>query len=248
MPGELLLSELFGIIVRGALHRGRAGPDRTLRHGEGGTIFLDEVGDMPLHLRVKLLRVLQERHGERVGESTPRPVHGRPRHRRHERRPRRCHSHCRFRDDLYYRLRVVPIHVPPLRDRVDDIPLIAQHLLAHIGGREGRALRLSRHPRRDDHCWPGNVCELGNPSGTPSRRARARRSGARSFHRGCARAPRRPGSKRAAARSSTRFSQLSPPRIRRNHLIVQILESVCWNCGRAAGKGSARAGVRSGGG
>ena len=70
----------------------------------------------------------------------------------------------RFRDDLYYRLRVVPIHVPPLRERVEDIPLIAHHLLAHIGGREGRALLLSpdtlaamaRYP------WPGNVRELGN--------------------------------------------------------------------------------------
>jgi DNA-binding NtrC family response regulator len=70
----------------------------------------------------------------------------------------------RFRDDLYYRLRVVPIHVPPLRERAEDIPLIAQHLLAHIGGREGRALMLSPDTLAAmyRYRWPGNVRELGN--------------------------------------------------------------------------------------
>ncbi|MBK9374871.1 MAG: sigma-54-dependent Fis family transcriptional regulator [Holophagales bacterium] len=162
LPGELLESELFGH-VRGAFTG--AVRDRIGRFdmAKGGTIFLDEVGDMPLHLQVKLLRVLQERHFERVGESTPRPMDARV----------IAATNVdlvdairigRFRDDLYYRLRVVPIHVPPLRDRVDDIPLIAQHLLAHIGGREGRALRLSPDTlaAMTRYRWPGNVRELGN--------------------------------------------------------------------------------------
>ena len=162
LPGELLESELFGH-VRGAFTG--AVRDRIGRFdmAKGGTIFLDEIGDMPLHLQVKLLRVLQERHFERVGESTPRPMDARV----------IAATNVdlvdairigRFRDDLYYRLRVVPIHVPPLRDRVDDIPLIAQHLLAHIGGREGRALRLSPDTlaAMTRYRWPGNVRELGN--------------------------------------------------------------------------------------
>jgi transcriptional regulator with PAS, ATPase and Fis domain len=162
LPGELLESELFGH-VRGAFTgavRDRVGRFEAAR---GGTIFLDEVGDMPLHLQVKLLRVLQERHFERVGESAPRPMDARVIAATNVDLADAIRA-GRFRDDLYYRLRVVPIHVPPLRERVEDIPLIAQHLLAHIGGREGRALMLSpdtlaamvRHP------WPGNVRELGN--------------------------------------------------------------------------------------
>jgi DNA-binding NtrC family response regulator len=162
LPGELLESELFGH-VRGAFTgavRDRVGRFEAAR---GGTLFLDEVGDMPLHLQVKLLRVLQERHFERVGESTPRPVDARVIAATNVDLAEAIRA-GRFRDDLYYRLRVVPIHVPPLRERLEDIPLIAQHLLAHIGGREGRALLLSpdtlaamtRYP------WPGNVRELGN--------------------------------------------------------------------------------------
>ena len=162
LPGELLESELFGH-VRGAFTG--AVRDRVGRFdlAKGGTIFLDEVGDMPLHLQVKLLRVLQERHFERVGESAPRPMDARVIAATNVDLAEAIRA-GRFRDDLYYRLRVVPIHVPPLRERIEDIPLIAQHLLAHIGGREGRALMLSpdtlaamgRYP------WPGNVRELGN--------------------------------------------------------------------------------------
>jgi transcriptional regulator with PAS, ATPase and Fis domain len=162
LPGELLESELFGH-VRGAFTG--AVRDRVGRFdmAKGGTIFLDEVGDIPLHLQVKLLRVLQERRFERVGESEPRAMEARVVAATNVDLVEAIRA-GRFRDDLYYRLRVVPIHVPPLRERLEDIPLIAQHLLAHIGGREGRALMLSpdtlaamaRYP------WPGNVRELGN--------------------------------------------------------------------------------------
>jgi DNA-binding NtrC family response regulator len=162
LPGDLLESELFGH-VRGAFTgavRDRVGRFELAR---GGTLFLDEVGDMPLHLQVKLLRVLQERRFDRVGESVPRPMDARVIAATNVDLVDAIRA-GRFRDDLYYRLRVVPIHVPPLRERVEDIPLIAQHLLAHIGGREGRALRLSPDTlaAMTRHDWPGNVRELGN--------------------------------------------------------------------------------------
>ena len=162
LPGDLLESELFGH-VRGAFTgavRDRIG---RFEMAKGGTIFLDEVGDIPLHLQVKLLRVLQERRFERVGESVPRPMDARVIAATNVDLAEAIRS-GRFRDDLYYRLRVVPIHVPPLRERREDIPLIAQHLLAHIGGREGRALLLSPDTLAAmlRHSWPGNVRELGN--------------------------------------------------------------------------------------
>jgi transcriptional regulator with GAF, ATPase, and Fis domain len=236
LPGELLESELFGH-VRGAFTG--AVRDRIGRFdmAKGGTIFLDEVGDMPLHLQVKLLRVLQERHFERVGESTPRTMDARV----------IAATNVdlvdairigRFRDDLYYRLRVVPIHVPPLRDRVDDIPLIAQHLLAHIGGREGRALRLSPDTLAAmiRYHWPGNVRELGNAleyavatctgqtiqiENLPSEL----REGAESA-----------GLEESAA--APPVEEASPETLAEDPAerlrIVQILESARWNRGRAA--------------
>lgn len=162
LPGDLLESELFGH-VRGAFTG--AVRDRVGRFdlAKGGTIFLDEVGDIPLHLQVKLLRVLQERRFERVGESAPRPMDARVIAATNVDLADAIRA-GRFRDDLYYRLRVVPIHVPPLRERVEDVPLIARHLLAHIGGREGRALMLSPDTLSSmaRYAWPGNVRELGN--------------------------------------------------------------------------------------
>jgi transcriptional regulator with PAS, ATPase and Fis domain len=162
LPGELLESELFGH-VRGAFTgavRDRVGRFEAAR---GGSIFLDEVGDIPLHLQVKLLRVLQERRFERVGESEPRAMDARVIAATNVDLVEAIRA-GRFREDLYYRLRVVPVHVPPLRERVEDIPLLAQHLLAHIGGREGRALALSPDTlgAMARYAWPGNVREMGN--------------------------------------------------------------------------------------
>ncbi len=162
LPGDLLESELFGH-VKGAFTG--AVRDRTGRFelARGGTLFLDEIGDLPLPLQVKLLRVLQERRFERVGESTPRPMDARIVAATNQDLPAAIRA-GRFRDDLYYRLRVVPIHIPPLRERPEDVALIAQHLLAHIGGRAGRALRLSPDTLRvlERYPWPGNVRELEN--------------------------------------------------------------------------------------
>ena len=162
LPADLLESELFGH-VKGAFTgavRDRVGRFEIAR---GGTIFLDEVGDIPLHLQVKLLRVLQERQFERVGENRARTVEARIIAATNQ----DLHGAIqagRFRDDLYYRLRVVPIHIPPLRERPEDIALIAQHQLAHIGGRAGRALTLSPDTLEalKTYPWPGNVRELEN--------------------------------------------------------------------------------------
>jgi len=162
LPGELLESELFGH-VRGAFTG--AVRDRVGRFevAAGGTLFLDEVGDLPLHLQVKLLRVLQERTFERVGESTPRKADARIIAATHV-DLKQAVQQGRFRDDLFYRLRVVPIEIPPLRERRGDVEPLATHLLARVSARQGRALRFSPDALRVllDCPWPGNVRELEN--------------------------------------------------------------------------------------
>ncbi len=162
LPGELLESELFGH-VRGAFTG--AVRDRVGRFelAAGGTIFLDEVGDLPLHLQVKLLRVLQEKTFERVGESQTRSADARV-VAATNRQLRQAVAAGEFRDDLYYRLRVVPIEVPPLRQRREDVEPLAHHLLARVGRRHDRSLKLSPDAMRAmlRYPWPGNVRELEN--------------------------------------------------------------------------------------
>jgi transcriptional regulator with GAF, ATPase, and Fis domain len=162
LPGELLESELFGH-VRGAFTgavRDRAG---RFEGAEDGTLFLDEVGDVPLHLQVKLLRVLQEHTYERVGDSQTRRTNARI-IAATNRNLRRLVADGRFREDLYYRLRVFPLELPPLRSRREDIEPMARLLLSRVGSRTGRALRLSPEAVRVllSYEWPGNVRELEN--------------------------------------------------------------------------------------
>ena len=163
LPESLLESELFGH-VRGAFTG--AGRDRKGRFEEadGGTVFLDEIGEISPLIQVKLLRVLQEREIERVGESKKRRIDIRiiaATHRDLFERVRRG----RFREDLYYRLKVFPIQVPPLRDRKEDLLLLAAHFIRIQNRKTGKAIRgISAEAMRIlmDYAWPGNVRELEN--------------------------------------------------------------------------------------
>jgi transcriptional regulator with GAF, ATPase, and Fis domain len=161
VPRELYESEFFGH-ARGAFTgalRDRAG---RFELADGGTLFLDEVGEIPLELQAKLLRVLQEGELERVGEERTRKVNVRLIAATN--RDLRAEAEAgRFRQDLYYRLSVFPVELPPLRKRSEDIPLLAEHFLALAARKLGRAkprLTLANVQRLQRYHWPGNVREL----------------------------------------------------------------------------------------
>ncbi|HEY6005862.1 MAG TPA: sigma-54 dependent transcriptional regulator [Anaeromyxobacter sp.] len=162
LPGELLETELFGH-VRGSFTGATKDRMGRFEAASDGTLFLDEVGDLPLHLQVKLLRVLQEHTYERVGDNETRRTNARIIAATH-RDLRRAVAEGNFREDLYYRLRVFPIELPPLRERREDIEPIARLLLSRVGARTGRALHFSPDALRVllSHDWPGNVRELEN--------------------------------------------------------------------------------------
>jgi len=163
IPRELFESEFFGH-VRGSFTgavKDRAGRFET---AEGGTIFLDEVGEIPLDIQNKLLRILQEKRYERVGDDRTRRADVRILAATN-RDLKKATAAGRFREDLYYRLNVFPIQVPPLRDRMDDIPLLAKHLV-EISAKEMKCARprLTRAAvtQLQSYDWPGNVRELRN--------------------------------------------------------------------------------------
>jgi transcriptional regulator with GAF, ATPase, and Fis domain len=161
VPRELYESEFFGHVkgaFTGAL-RDRAG---RFELADGGTLFLDEVGEIPLELQGKLLRVLQEGEFERVGEERTRRVDVRVLAATN-RDLRREAEAGRFRSDLYFRLHVFPIDIVPLRQRPEDIPLLAEYFLREAALRYGRpapSLRLADVRRLERYDWPGNVREL----------------------------------------------------------------------------------------
>jgi PAS domain S-box-containing protein len=162
IPGELLESEMFGH-VRGAFTGAVRDRPGRFELADGGTLFLDEIGDLALDLQAKLLRFLQERTFERVGDSRTRSVDVRVIAATHANLIRAV-AERRFREDLYYRLRVVPIEIPPLRERREDLELLIRHFLDHFGRERGRALRLAPSTSRAllTYSWPGNVRELVN--------------------------------------------------------------------------------------
>ncbi len=162
LPEQLLESELFGH-ARGAFTGATRDKPGRFEVVQDGTIFLDEVGDLPQPLQVKLLRVLQERTFERLGENTSRTFRARVLAATNIDLTRAI-ARRSFRDDLFYRLNVVRIHIPPLRERRDDLELLITHLLQAIGRQRSRALRLSPDAMRTlmAYDWPGNVRQLEN--------------------------------------------------------------------------------------
>ena len=159
IPRELLESELFGhekgsFTGAHAQHKGR------FEEAQGGTLFLDEIGDMPADMQVKLLRVLEERAVQRVGGRGQIDVDVRIVAATH-RDMDQAIDECRFREDLFYRLAVFPLDLPPLAERSEDVPLLARHFLDRLGP---KAVSFSdaAYARLADHGWPGNVRELRN--------------------------------------------------------------------------------------
>jgi DNA-binding NtrC family response regulator len=160
---ELVESELFGH-EKGAFTGADARRIGRFEAADGGTILLDEIGDMAAETQAKVLRVLEERSLERVGSAKPIAVDVRviaATHRDLEAEVRRG----RFREDLYYRLKVVEIEVPPLRERPEDVPHLVDRFLGQLAerlGREKRAIGGAALTRLARHAWPGNVRELRN--------------------------------------------------------------------------------------
>jgi sigma-54 specific flagellar transcriptional regulator A len=162
IPADLLESELFGH-EKGAFTGALTTRLGRFEFAEGGTLFLDEIGDMSLQMQVKLLRVLQERSFERVGSN----------------KTIRCNVRIiaathrdldaaiiagRFREDLYYRLNVFPLQMPPLRERLDDLPILIEHLVQRHDHSAGRSIQLDQAAMNclARNRWPGNVRELAN--------------------------------------------------------------------------------------
>jgi DNA-binding NtrC family response regulator len=162
LPASLVESELFGH-VKGAFTGAVKDKAGYFEAASGGTFFLDEVGDLPMAVQVKLLRVIQEREVVRIGESKPRKIDARLVAATNKDLPAAVKAK-EFREDLLFRLNVITVVLPPLRERGDDVLLLARHFLAHEGKaqRTPRTLTLSEGAvaRLRAHRWPGNVREL----------------------------------------------------------------------------------------
>ena len=163
IPENLVESELFGH-SKGAFTGADADRTGSFRMADGGTIFLDEIGELPLHLQVKLLRVVQERVFRPVGSETNVAVNVRIITATNRDLQQRIQD-GQFREDLFYRINVIHIEVPPLRDRAEDIPLLVRHFLEQFAGMHERKIeRFSTDAARAlfDYDYPGNVRELEN--------------------------------------------------------------------------------------
>jgi DNA-binding NtrC family response regulator len=161
LPENLIEAELFGW-ERGAFTGAAAAREGLVEMADGGTLFLDEIGEMPLHLQSKLLALLEDKEVRRLGARTARPIDLRTVAATNADLEGRMAA-GRFRADLYYRLDVIRVRLPPLRERLADLPLICGHLLARMAGR-GPTPRLApgELERLAYYRWPGNVRELRN--------------------------------------------------------------------------------------
>jgi sigma-54 specific flagellar transcriptional regulator A len=162
IPADLLESELFGH-EKGAFTGALSTRLGRFEFAEGGTLFLDEIGDMSLQMQVKLLRVLQERSFERVGSNRTILCDVRIIAATHRDLDAAILG-GRFREDLFYRLNVFPVQMPPLRERLEDLPVLIDHLVRRQGQNAGRHIRLDKGAMRclAANRWPGNVRELAN--------------------------------------------------------------------------------------
>jgi formate hydrogenlyase transcriptional activator len=163
IPGGLLESELFGH-ERGAFTGAITQKIGRFEVADQGSLFLDEIGDIPLELQPKLLRVLQEREFERLGSTVTRKVNVRVIAATHRNLDEMIHEK-QFRSDLYYRLNVFPIYIPPLRERPEDIPLLARHFVQEFARRMNKTVEAISTKTMDSlalYPWPGNIRELQN--------------------------------------------------------------------------------------
>lgn len=162
IPEHLLESELFGH-ERGAFTGAVSGRAGRFEQAKGGTFFLDEIGDMPTVMQVKLLRVLEERVIERVGSTESIPVDVRLIAATHRDLPKRIEE-GKFREDLFYRLSVFPIEISPLRSRPDDIPLLVDEFIRRIAAEKSVSLQIADDAMDTlkNYSWSGNVRELAN--------------------------------------------------------------------------------------
>lgn len=162
IPRELIESELFGH-EKGAFTGAQSRSTGRFEQAEGGTLFLDEIGDMPMEAQTRLLRVLQEGEYTTVGGRTPIKTNVRIVAATHRELKTQIQQGL-FREDLYYRLNVVPIRLPPLRERLDDIGDLARHFLRSAAkeGLGSKSIAMAAVDRLKRHSWPGNVRELEN--------------------------------------------------------------------------------------
>mgnify|MGYP002400824749 CR=1 FL=1 len=164
IPSELLEAEFFGYVDGAFTGARKGGKPGKFELAHRGTLFLDEIGDMPLALQAKLLRVLQEQQFERIGDTKTRTVDVRIVAATNK-NLRQLVKEGKFREDLYYRINVIQITIPPLRERLDDIPLLCEHFIKKLNQKMNKkVIGITPETLRllQAHSWPGNVRELEN--------------------------------------------------------------------------------------
>jgi DNA-binding NtrC family response regulator len=226
LPEALLESELFGH-VKGAFTGASAAKKGLFEEAHQGTLFLDEIGEMPQPLQVKLLRALQSGEVRPVGSNQAGTVEARvlaATNRDLEQMVRQGG----FREDLFYRLNVIAIALPPLRERREDLPLLAEHFLERLGAKQGRDLRLSPDAldRLLGYAWPGNVRELENAIERAAILSRGDTVGIEDL-------PPHVAASLALGQAPTLPPQQSLAGVEKSH-IIQTLERCGWNYSRAS--------------